>query len=292
VPCTLCAFFIHDQDADELVAKYVIGSDADALTDIRIPVGQRLSGWVAANRQTILNSDPALDFIDKSTSIRLKLNSCLSTPLLFADKLIGVLSLYSVEVNGFSEEHRRIVEVLSPQFALTLKRASEFDGELRTDPVTGLPGIKQLEQLIGTDADDPELRTTNFCLVFVDLINLGELSVLDPTVARNEVIRHAAIRIQSSLRFADILFRVAGNRFVAFLHRTDSDNGESVAESVCERIKRSPVPLSGGGCFGLDVRTTCVTAGGDRSSFETFQATAALDLRGSCPQQADRTVLH
>src|SRR5439155_9707575 len=76
IPSALCVFYMHDRDADELVARHTIGDDASILMGTRIPVGQRLSGWVGANRQTILNSDPALDFGDNVELARLRFRSC------------------------------------------------------------------------------------------------------------------------------------------------------------------------------------------------------------------------
>jgi len=58
IPSSLCVFYLHDYVADDLVARHANGTEGSALVGVRIPIGQRLSGWVAANRQTILNSDP------------------------------------------------------------------------------------------------------------------------------------------------------------------------------------------------------------------------------------------
>jgi len=51
------------------------------LVGLRIPIGQRLSGWVAANRQTIVNSDAALDLGDSAKATPTPLRSCMSAAL-------------------------------------------------------------------------------------------------------------------------------------------------------------------------------------------------------------------
>ena len=45
------------------------GEHAELVNGLRIPLGQRLTGWVGANRQTILNSDPVLDLGDMARSL-------------------------------------------------------------------------------------------------------------------------------------------------------------------------------------------------------------------------------
>ena len=78
---------------------------------IRIPLGQKLSGWVAVNRQTILNSDAELDLGDLANATGVRV--CLSTPLVATDDLLGVITLYSAAANPFSETDRMTLEVFA-----------------------------------------------------------------------------------------------------------------------------------------------------------------------------------
>jgi GAF domain-containing protein len=98
-------------------------------------LGQRLSGWVAANRQTILNSDPMLDFGEAARTFSPRLRNCLSTPLVSNEQLVGALSVYSNRTEGFSDDHRRIIEVVARQVSHALKSAVELDRATRRDPV-------------------------------------------------------------------------------------------------------------------------------------------------------------
>src|SRR6185436_8972645 len=57
VPDTTFAFYIHDPASGQLVARHAMGEHAAALRGTSIAMSERLSGWVAACRQTIANSD-------------------------------------------------------------------------------------------------------------------------------------------------------------------------------------------------------------------------------------------
>ena len=61
VPASTCVIFLYDIERDELVAAHASGDNAPHFAELRIPRGQRLTGWVAANKQSIVNSDPVLD---------------------------------------------------------------------------------------------------------------------------------------------------------------------------------------------------------------------------------------
>ena len=113
MPFVLAVFFTYDDATDELVAKQAVGQGALLVQDLRISLGQRLSGWVAANRQTIMNSDAMLDLGEITKSVNPRLRTCLSTPLIANDQLIGVLTLYSSTPEGFTEDHRRLLEMVA-----------------------------------------------------------------------------------------------------------------------------------------------------------------------------------
>src|SRR3954462_822516 len=81
IPFSLSVLYVYDDVRDELVAIHTLGAGSTMAKAIRIPLGQRLSGWVAVNRQTILNSDPMLDFGDSAEASEFRLGACLSTPL-------------------------------------------------------------------------------------------------------------------------------------------------------------------------------------------------------------------
>jgi GAF domain-containing protein len=125
VPHSFGVLFIYLRDRDELSAAYASGGSASLLTGMTVVVGQRLSGWVAANRQTIRNSDPILDLGEVSKTISPRPRSCLSTPMTVGANLVGVLSLYSGEQDFFSEEHERLIEAVARQVAPAFARAVE-----------------------------------------------------------------------------------------------------------------------------------------------------------------------
>jgi hypothetical protein len=60
-PATVYALYQHDPQADDLVCANTSGDARGLLNGLVIPVGQRVSGWAAANERTAINSDASLD---------------------------------------------------------------------------------------------------------------------------------------------------------------------------------------------------------------------------------------
>jgi putative nucleotidyltransferase with HDIG domain len=124
----ICVIYRYDRNTDSLVTAYVSNNDYARIMELRIPVGERLSGWVAANRRTVANSDPALDLCEEIARVEPRLRNALSTALIADGTIAGVLSLYSPDSVGFSDEQIRRVEELAPTVAEIFVR---LGGELR-----------------------------------------------------------------------------------------------------------------------------------------------------------------
>jgi GAF domain-containing protein len=127
IPSALCVFYSYDAATDELEARHATGECGTEIKGMRIDLGHRLSGWVAANRRTIANSDPVLDLGEIARTLAPPLLSSLSTPLLFNDELVGVLTLYSRVSEAFGEDQRSVLDAIAPDIAYSFKRARDLE---------------------------------------------------------------------------------------------------------------------------------------------------------------------
>jgi putative nucleotidyltransferase with HDIG domain len=124
VPFSLCVFYVYDVRKDELVARHITGEAKHLIGDLRISRGERLSGWVAANRQSILNSDPALDLDEVSKRTTPPLRTTVSVPVIANGELLGVLTLYSA-TEKFTDQDRQVVETAARLAARSLHALQE-----------------------------------------------------------------------------------------------------------------------------------------------------------------------
>jgi hypothetical protein len=67
---------------------------------------------VAACRQTIANSDAALDLHDRGVA----LGSAISTPLVDGDRVVGVFTAYAAANRTFTDDQSRLVEMMAPHW--------------------------------------------------------------------------------------------------------------------------------------------------------------------------------
>lgn len=227
IPSSACVFYLYDLDADELIATHASGEHAAHIKGLRIPRGQRLSGWVAANRQTIRNSDPVLDLGESARAMMPRPRSCLATPLVSGKSLVGVLSLYSSNKEAYTEDHQRIIEVIARQVSGAILEAQSAEkARLRSfkDESTGLPNLRHLLEFVRSQLAEDSGRHP-FCLITIRFEVAGTESV---EAATSQVI--SATR--GGLRPADLVFRSAPTELVALLLNTEKGAAHAVRTRI------------------------------------------------------------
>jgi diguanylate cyclase (GGDEF)-like protein/putative nucleotidyltransferase with HDIG domain len=232
VPASDIVFYVYEAQTDDLVSLHAAGSHSSHLLGLRIPRGERLTGWVAANKQTIVNADPVLDLGEGSRLLRPMLRSSISTPLVSGQDLTGVLTLYSVDSDAFNDNHKRILEIVGRQVSQTVRQALTFQlyriTNLR-DTATGLPNVRHLERLFAATSKNvqPEDKVS---VIFVTIRAMvrGHGSGFAPVSDRT--IETVASGIRKALRVGDLLFRYDANELAILLSQTDSDTANLVAD--------------------------------------------------------------
>jgi putative nucleotidyltransferase with HDIG domain len=122
VPGASGAWYVADGKHDRLVAADAFGPAAASLRGSAVAVGDRLTGWVAANHQSIVNSDAALDLGSRAETCGLQ--SCMSVPLLMGESLVGVLTLYAPSANAFADDCGRLIQMVAPHIAAAIHSAA------------------------------------------------------------------------------------------------------------------------------------------------------------------------
>ena len=107
IPCDGVAVYMRCDDT--LVPQLACGVYADALSSVKISVGDGLPGWVAANGRPILNGHPSVNAGEKTG-----LRSALAVPLEGEQEITGVLALYRSQADAFSAGDLQHLMALGP----------------------------------------------------------------------------------------------------------------------------------------------------------------------------------
>jgi len=144
VPGDAMALFLPDETQDHVVIRYAAGLHAPLMRGVTRPTAMGIAGWAAVNRRPVLNAEPALDLGRRAESAP-ALRSCVVVPLVESDALVAVLAIYSKHAAGFTEDHLRLLEVLSSRLAAALIDAAIADEDSQVFPVTRPRSLKLVQ---------------------------------------------------------------------------------------------------------------------------------------------------
>jgi putative nucleotidyltransferase with HDIG domain len=147
---TTCVVYLLSPDGRMLTVEHASGPLAAAVAGMSIEVGQKLSGWVAAHRRTIVNSDAQLDLCDVVSDI--SPHACLSTALCDGDTLAGVLTVYRESAKPFTPADAQSFEMLAPHLARLFAPQRQSRASARVDTA-----IREL-RVVGGRAARPDAR--------------------------------------------------------------------------------------------------------------------------------------
>ena len=229
VPASTCVLYLYDDKADELVGATSVGEHAAHFLHVRIPRGQRLTGWIAANKQSVRNSDPVLDLGDVARTLRPPLKSCLGAPVVAGSDLVGVLTVYSSQPAAFSENHQRIVEAVARQVAPTIRNVLK-------------PAEKVSEQQTSVgDQPDSAVASPNLTSGLQSSILLVELNLSSEwNHSRTESVWGIVTEaLKKVLRPADVIFRFNEASLVVLLKSTEKRSATSIVQETWRQLTQA-----------------------------------------------------
>lgn len=154
-----------------------------------------------------------------------------------------------------------------------------------TDPLTGLPNRRRLEEQVETAIWDARAGRDTLALLFVDLDGFKAVNDRLGHAAGDELLQSVARTLRSRLRRGDLLARLGGDEFLVALLGLDPVTAVDEARRVADELARAvwtPVELGGvkvtvGASVGLGVYPT------DGEDFSSLLHGADLDMYAAKP---------
>ncbi len=117
--------YIYDENENLLKVLAARGLSDEAIREILVRPGEGIAGWVAERRLPVLVQDlPSDPRYNAAAKYTYETNSLISAPLLYQNKLIGVISINN-KINGFafSQSDLNMLEAIANRLALTIRNA-------------------------------------------------------------------------------------------------------------------------------------------------------------------------
>ena len=157
-------------------------------------------------------------------------------------------------------DHGIPIEQLTPEVREALARLADENALLRAalaesrarvgdleevaddDPVTGLPGTRELERQLGRAVSQADRHGTPAALITIDLKGLAAINARHGRVAGDAALAHVARLLQSLIRTSDVAART-GRGFALLLDHLDPDSAIDTGERIARYIADRPLDL-------------------------------------------------
>jgi diguanylate cyclase (GGDEF)-like protein/putative nucleotidyltransferase with HDIG domain len=237
VPWDTCAVYLYDEPKGYASAAHVVGRYADLIKKRCIAPGEGVTGFALANRSPVNQLHPNLDFVDFALTPG-AFRSMVALPLFKDEVLIGALSVYSAELERYTDDHLRLLETVTRLASDALTNAmhhAEAESNALTDPLTGLPNPRYMALRFEQEAARARRTGRPFQVVMLDLDDFKLVNDTFGHKVGDKMLREVAHLIQEQLREYDFLARYAGDEFVAIVQEV----GDSQVDELRVRIEEA-----------------------------------------------------
>src|SRR5215470_12471712 len=119
-----------DEDKNELYFAIAVGTAAEALKNVRLKVGEGIAGWVAKNGERLIVPDVLTDprfakRIDEMT--KWETRSIICVPLRSKLRVLGVIQLVNVNMDGLKDEETFFLQSLCDYAAIAIENARSVE---------------------------------------------------------------------------------------------------------------------------------------------------------------------
>ena len=266
VPFQTCVVYLYDELKGYATPAHVAGRNAQVLSTKCVAPGEGVTGFALANRSPINQLHPSLDLA--GLDIEHEYRSMASLPLFKDEMLLGALSVYSTELEQYTDDHMRLLETVTRLASDALANATqhaEAESNALTDPLTGLPNARYMALRFDEEASRARRNARPFQVVMLDL---DDFKIVNDTFGHkvgDKMLREMARIIQAQLRDYDFLARYAGDEFVAIVQELVGNQVEDLRQRIETAVAEFSLHVRGGGKarVGISVGTSTYGVEGD-----------------------------
>lgn len=281
VPFDTCAVYVYDDAKGHAAVRHVVGKHATLLSSKCIVPGEGVTGFALANRTPVKQLHPRLDFTDLKDEAGIDYTAMASLPLFRDDVLIGALSVYSSELDEYTDDHMRLLETVTKLASDALANAmqhAQAESHALTDPLTGLPNARALT--LRFDEEAARARRTNRTFQVV-MLDLDEFKNVNDSYGHNlgdKMLREVAGLIHSQLREYDFLARYAGDEFVALVQEVVGTQVDELSMRIERAVSQFFLPAGRGRHARVGISVGTATFGLDGETLDQLLMNADAEM--------------
>jgi diguanylate cyclase (GGDEF)-like protein len=226
----------------------------------RLAYGQGLAGSVAERGEMLVMPNVVgQSLVEAGFDPRpgLDVRSAICIPLRSRLRTLGVVQMFNLAPEMFSEHAISRLRVLSDFVAIAIENARAFERvqELTiTDECTGLYNLRHFESMLRSEIARSERLGTNFSLIFIDLDHYKLVNDQYGHQIGTQLLAAVSNTIRSQVRSIDLVFRYGGDEFIVLLPGTGAMKASQAAERLMHSFRKTNHAIAPG--ININIRAS------------------------------------
>lgn len=239
------SMLLKNSKTGDLKFTIVIGNQSRKLSNMILPKGSGIAGWISENGQSLIIEDVSQDDrFDKQMDdfTGFKTHSIIGVPLKTKKKVFGVIELVNrLDGKSFSKAELVILEAIADMIAIAIERAFFFQNLEKIayrDVLTGLLNRRSFLKIFEVERDKCQCNDSTISFLFFYVENFKEINETYGHLVGDALLKNFAIILKKSIRKTDYIFRYSGTEFIVMM----PDTPEKTA-GIFERHVRKKIEL-------------------------------------------------
>jgi diguanylate cyclase (GGDEF)-like protein len=241
---------VFNEATNELTIKAAVGLATEVSAVAPTHPGEGISGDVLlTGRATMVTDVEAAGIMPAPPERHYRTKSFISYPITIGGRKVGILNLTDKIGGGhFDQVDLSLLEIIAPQVALALERAEwqakagQFQLMSITDPLTGLPNRRYLEERLTEEVNRSKRYEQPMSFLMIDIDDFKLYNDHNGHQAGDLALKITAHALKATLRSADVASRYGGEEFCILLPQTPLNEAGAIADRIRERIEQTNYP--------------------------------------------------
>ncbi|MEI6438259.1 MAG: diguanylate cyclase [Candidatus Omnitrophota bacterium] len=235
-----CSLMMVHGDGSELLLQASCGIPEEAARDVRVKLGESVSGMVAARGQAVLVNDIESHEVFKRQKRKgYRSGAFMCAPLFYEHKLLGIISVADKD-GGFTPTDLGVFEIIARQSAISISRIKllhSFEVLAQTDPMTGLLNYRSFAQRMEEETARAARYGQVFSVMMADIDHFKRYNDTNGHPGGDTLLRSLAATFRSCLRSTEFVYRYAGDEFAVILPGTEAAQAAVAGEKVRQAVE-------------------------------------------------------
>ncbi len=278
----LWTLLMLDEASQELYYAIAAGGEQEALSDLRVKVGEGVAGWVVEHGETLIVpeavDDPRVQ--EEGTANPRNVRSVIALPLRGRKGTHGAIEIFNPRADQMTDYTIAFLHILADHAAIAIENAQDVSRIQQltiTDDTTGLYNVRHLYDVLGRELARGSRIRQPLSLAFLDLDQFKLVNDAHGHLVGSELLASAGKQLQQLSRKQDWCFRYGGDEFVILMPETGAEEASSLARQLLAALMDARFHMKNGLELNIKASVGLATAPADGNTVHTI--IGAADMR-------------